>query len=78
MCQHVYLITFQTYTGKKIQFQLYVCLNPHTFPKCTVMFVPHTPGDVLTQRLQEAEDKFVENRPGGKVKMVARGGIAIK
>ena len=44
----------------------------------TVMFVPHTPGDVLAQRLQEAEDKFVENRPGGKVKMVARGGIAIK
>ena len=44
----------------------------------TVMFVPHTPGDVLAQRLQEAEDMFVENRPGGKVKMVSRGGIAIK
>ena len=44
----------------------------------TVMFVPHTPGDVLAKRLQEAEDKFVENKPGGKVKMVPRGGIAIK
>ena len=42
------------------------------------MFVPHTPGDVLAQGLQEAEDKFVENKPGGKVKMVPRGGIAIK
>ena len=44
----------------------------------TVMFVPHTPGDVLAKWLQEAEDKFVENKPGGKVKMVPRGGIAIK
>ena len=42
------------------------------------MFVPHTPGDVLAQRLQAAEDKFVENKPGGKVKMVPRGGIALR
>ena len=44
------------------------------------MFVPHThtPGDVLAKRLQEAEDKFVDNKPGGKVKMVPREVIAIK
>ena len=49
-----------------------------TTKKDTLMFVPPTPGDVLAKRLQEAENIFVENRPGGKVKMVPRGGLAIR
>ena len=44
----------------------------------TVMFVSHTPGDLLAKNLQKAEDKFVEKRPGGKVKMVSRGGTALQ
>ena len=44
----------------------------------TVMFVVHTPGDTLAKSLQKAEDKFVEKKPGGKVKMVSRGGSALQ
>ena len=44
----------------------------------TVMFVPHTPGGELAKRLQEAEDRFVKNRSGGRVKFVERGGSALR
>ena len=44
----------------------------------TVMFVVHTPGYTLTKCPQKAEDKFVEKKPGGKVKMVSRGGSALQ
>ena len=44
----------------------------------TVMFIVHTPGDFLAKSLQKAEDKFVEKKPGGKVKMVSRGGSALQ
>ena len=36
------------------------------------MFVPHTPGGDLAKRLQEAEDRFVKNSSGGRVKFVER------
>ena len=36
MCLHVYLITFQTYTGLKRQFHLHVRMTPLTFPECSV------------------------------------------
>ena len=42
------------------------------------MFVPHTPGGDLAKRLQEAEDRFVKNSSGGRVKFVERGGSATR
>ena len=44
----------------------------------TVMFVPHTPGGDLAKKLQEAEDRFVKNRSGGRVKFVERGGFSLR
>ena len=37
MCLHVYLITFQTYTGLKRQFHLHVRLTTLNFPECNVV-----------------------------------------
>ena len=44
----------------------------------TVLFVPHTPNSTMARAMQKAEDLFIKDRPGGKVKMVERAGVSLE
>ena len=42
------------------------------------MFLPFTPGSLLAKEVQKVEDTFILRRPGGRVKMVERGGVQLQ
>ena len=40
----------------------------------TVLFLPMNPGRIISKKVQKVEDSFILRRPGGRVRVVERGG----
>ena len=41
----------------------------------TVLFLPMNPGRIISKKVQKVEDSFILRRPGGRVRVVERGGV---